>query len=64
VHIQADVDDKLFHEPSPMHEARRRFIQRNPRKPAYCETGRLYLRRTSGLEEIRVNEEATTINRH
>ena len=26
--------------PSPMHEARRWSIQRNPRQPAYCETGR------------------------
>ena len=40
VHIQADVDDTLLHDPSPMHEARRWSIQRNPRQPAYCETGR------------------------
>ena len=40
VNIKADVDDKLFHDPSPMHEALHRTIQRNPRKPAYCETGR------------------------
>ena len=33
-----------------MHEARHRPSRRNPRKPAYCETGRPYLRRTSGLE--------------
>jgi hypothetical protein len=52
VRIKADVDDMLFHDPSPMHEARRRFIQRNPRNPAYCETGRPYLRRTSGLTEL------------
>src|SRR6516225_3733726 len=32
-----------------MHEARHRPFRRNPRKPAYCETGRPYLRRTSGL---------------
>jgi hypothetical protein len=32
-----------------MHEARRWSIQRNPRDPAYCETGRPYLGRTSGL---------------
>jgi hypothetical protein len=32
-----------------MHEARRRTIRHNPRKPAYCETGRPDLRRTSGL---------------
>ncbi len=38
-----------LHDPSPMHEARHRTIRRNPRKPAYCETGRPYLRRTSGL---------------
>jgi hypothetical protein len=31
------------------HEARRRSIQCNPRRPAYCETGRPYLKRTSGL---------------
>src|SRR5271166_248484 len=49
VRIEADVDDMLLHDPSPMHEARRRFLQRNPRCPAYCETGRPYLRRTSGL---------------
>jgi hypothetical protein len=36
-----------------MHEARRRFVQRNPRSPAYCETGRPYLRRTSGLGSTR-----------
>ena len=35
-----------------MHEARHRPTRRNPRKPAYCETGRPYLRRTSGLAEI------------
>jgi hypothetical protein len=29
VHIQADVDDTLLHDPSPMHEARRWSIQRN-----------------------------------
>ena len=40
VHIQADVDDTLLHDRSPMHEARRWSIQRNPRQPAYCETGR------------------------
>src|SRR5215472_15905946 len=33
-----------------MHEARHRPSRRNPRKPAYCETGRPYLRRTSGLD--------------
>ena len=48
VHIQTDVGDKLLQDPSPMHEARHRTIRRNPRKPAYCETGRPYLRRTSG----------------
>src|ERR1700738_2130581 len=57
VYIQADVDDTMLHDPSPMHEARRRYIQRNPRNPAYCETGRPYLRRTSGLErEIALEE--------
>ena len=35
-----------------MHEARYRTIRHNPRKPAYCETGRPYLRRTSGLVAI------------
>src|SRR5215471_4706766 len=34
-----------------MHEARHRPSRRNPRKPAYCETGRPYLRRTSGLAD-------------
>jgi hypothetical protein len=52
VHIQADVNDMLLHDPSPMHEVRRRFVQRNPRSPAYCETGRPYLRRTSGLGRL------------
>jgi hypothetical protein len=47
VHIQTNIGDKLFQDPSPMHEARHRTIRRNPRKPAYCETGRPYLRRTS-----------------
>jgi hypothetical protein len=32
-----------------MHEVRRRFVQPNPRNPAYCEMGRPYLGRTSGL---------------
>ena len=49
VHIQADVDDMLLHDPSPIQEARRRSIQRNPDDPAYEETGRPYLGRTSGL---------------
>ncbi len=49
VHIQPDERDKLLQGPSPMHEARHRPFRRNPRKPAYCETGRPYLRRTSGL---------------
>ena len=40
VHIKADIDDMLIYDPSPMHEARRRFTRRNPRNPAYCETGR------------------------
>ena len=40
VHIQPDVRDKLLQGPSPMHEARHRTSRRNPRKPAYCETGR------------------------
>ena len=40
VHIQADVDDTLPHDPSPMHEARRWSTQRKPRQPAYRETGR------------------------
>ena len=31
VHVQSDIRDKLFHDPSPMHEARRRIIRRNPR---------------------------------
>ena len=31
VHIQADVDDTLLDDPSPMREARRWSIQRNPR---------------------------------
>ncbi|WP_216856448.1 hypothetical protein, partial [Acidisphaera sp. S103] len=31
------------------HEARHQTTRCNPRKPAYCETGRPYLRRTSGL---------------
>jgi hypothetical protein len=36
-----------------MHEARYRTIRHNPRKPAYCETGRRpYLRRTSGLGDV------------
>jgi len=34
VHIEADIDDMLLHDPSPMHEARRRFTRRNPRNPA------------------------------
>ena len=50
VHIQTDVRDRLVHDPSPMHEARHRPSRRNPRKPAYCEAGRPYLRRTSGLD--------------
>src|SRR3954463_5365406 len=49
VHVQTNVDDRLVHDPSPMHEAPARTTRRNPRKPAYCETGRPYLRRTSGL---------------
>ena len=47
---KADICDRLRHDPSPMHEARYRTIRCNPRKPAYCETGRPYLRRTSGLD--------------
>jgi hypothetical protein len=31
VHIQTDERDRLLHDPSPMHEARRWTIQRNPR---------------------------------
>ena len=31
VNVQADKSDSLFHDPSPMHEARRRSIRRNPR---------------------------------
>jgi hypothetical protein len=31
VHIQADVDDMLFHDPT-----LRRSIQPDPRDPAYC----------------------------
>ena len=49
VHVQTDVDDRFVHDPSPVHEARHQTIRRNPRKPAYCETGRPYLRRTFGL---------------
>jgi very-short-patch-repair endonuclease len=48
----------LLHDPSPMHEARRRTARRNPRKPAYCETGRPYLRRTFGLDELRPEDVA------
>jgi Na+/H+-dicarboxylate symporter len=40
VHVKADVDDRLLHDRSPMHEARRQFVQRDPRTPAYCKTGR------------------------
>jgi hypothetical protein len=32
--------DKRLQGPSPMHEVRHRPSRRNPRKPAYCETGR------------------------
>ena len=32
VNIQPNVSDKLFHDPSSMHEARRQTIQRNPLK--------------------------------
>ncbi|WP_206742759.1 hypothetical protein, partial [Acidocella aminolytica] len=38
VHIKANVSDKRRRDSSPMHEVRRRPIQRNPRNPAYCET--------------------------
>jgi hypothetical protein len=31
VHIQPDVGDRMFHDPSPMHEALHRPIRRNPR---------------------------------
>ena len=42
-----------------MHEARHRPSRRNPRKPAYCETGRPYLRRTSGLVDLQLPENAS-----
>ena len=49
VNIKPNKNDNLTHDPSPMHEARHRTILCNPRIPAYCETGRPYLRRTCGL---------------
>jgi hypothetical protein len=53
VHIQSDKDDRLTRDLSPMPKAWRRTIRRNPRTPAYCETGRPNLRRTFGLAAIR-----------
>src|SRR4029077_6200375 len=50
VNIEPYVSDTIRHDPSPMHEARRRPARRNPRYLAYCETGRPVLRRTCGLE--------------
>ncbi len=47
--VECYIRQQRRQDPSPMHEARRRTTQRNPRIPAYCETGRPYLRRTSGL---------------
>ena len=48
VHVKADICDRLRHDPSPIHEAGTDHPAQ-PSKPAYCETGRPYLRRTSGL---------------
>lgn len=47
VHFQPDVGDSMLYDFFPMHEALRRITQRNPREPAYCETGHSVLRQTS-----------------
>lgn len=54
VHVQADVGDRLVHDPSPMHEARHR-----PSGPTLENLHTLrrvapYLRRTSGLGRCRI----------
>ena len=50
--IQSDVEDMLVHERSPMLEARRRPVRRNPRI-ACAETARFFLHRTCRLRSSR-----------
>src|SRR6516162_5839712 len=63
MNIKPDVSNTILHDPSPMHEARHRPVRRNPRLPAYCETGRPVLRRTCGLA-FRAARRPLTLNDH